>query len=200
MASNPKPVVIRFFCNVDEYTIPLLLSAIDAKLQTGIDKFTVLISSQGGSVFHGISAYNYLKGIPAEIITHNFGSINSSASVVYCAGDKRYSVPHGTFLMHPVRAGFPQGASLVEDDMEERVKGLKLDSENIAGVISSATGKAEKEILDLMKTRTTLNPEQAKEFGIVQEIKEALFDPNSEIINISDKPKVQQQGLPFRIG
>jgi len=86
---NSRPVVIRFFCAVDDYTIPLLIANIDKKLQQGIEKFTILISSKGGSVFHGIWAYNYLKGIPAEITTHNFGSINSSASVIYCAGDKR---------------------------------------------------------------------------------------------------------------
>ena len=188
MSSNPRPVVIRFFCAVDDFTVPLLISNIDKKLQQGINKFTILISSRGGSVFHGISAYNYLKGIPAEITTHNFGSINSSASVIYCAGNKRYSVPHGNFLMHPVRSRFTKGAHLAQDDMEERVKGMKLDSENIAGVISSATGKTEAEVLELMKQRTNLNPEQAKEFGFVHQIKEELFEPNSEIINISDRP------------
>ena len=83
MSSNPRPVVIRFFCGVNDYTIPLLIENIDKKLQQGVDKFIIIISSKGGSVFHGISAYNYLKGIPAEIITHNFGSINSSASVIF---------------------------------------------------------------------------------------------------------------------
>ena len=189
MSINPRPVVIRFFCAVDDYTISMLIANIDKKLQQGIEKFTILISSKGGSVFHGILAYNYLKGIPAEITTHNFGSINSSASVIYCAGDIRYSVPHGNFLMHPVRSNFPRGANLAQDDMEERIKAMKLDSENIAGVISSATGKTEAEILDLMKQRTNLNPEEAKEFGFVQEIREALFEPSSEIINIFDRPQ-----------
>ena len=193
MSSNPKPVVIRFFCAVDDYTITSLIDNIDKKLQQGVDKFTILISSHGGSAFHGISAYNYLNGIPAEITTHNFGSINSSASVIFCSGDKRYSVPHGNFLMHPVRSGFPKGAYLAQDDMEERIKGMKLDSENIAGVISSATGKTEAAILDLMKKRTNLNPEQAKELGFVHEIKEVLFEPNSEIINISDRPQTHQK-------
>ena len=194
MSSSSKPIVFRFFCAVDDYTVPLLIANIDKKLQQGMDKFTILISSKGGSVFHGISAYNYLKGIPAEITTHNFGSINSSASVIYCAGDKRYSVPHGNFLMHPVRSTFPKGAYLTQDDMEEKIKGMKLDSENIAGVISSATGKTEAEILDLMKKRTNLNPEEAKDFGFVQEIKEVLFEPNSEIINISDRPHAPAPG------
>jgi len=194
MSSIPKSAVIRFFCAVDDYTIPLLLQNIEQKLQQGTDKFTILISSNGGSVFHGISAYNYLKGIPSEITTHNFGSINSSASVIYCSGDKRYSVPHGNFLMHPVRSRFSKGAHFSQDDLEERIKRMQLDSENIAGVISSATGRTEAEILEFMKKRTNLNPEQAKEFGLVHEIKEVLYEPNSVIINISDKPQTPQKG------
>ena len=189
MQLNRKPVIIRFFCAVDDYTVPLLISIVEKKLQQGVDKFTILISSRGGSVFHGISAYNYLKGIPAQITTHNFGSINSSASVIFCSGIKRYSVPHGNFLMHPVRSNFSRGASLAQDDLEEKIKAVKLDSENIAGVISSATGKSESEVLELMKRRTNLNPEQAKEFGFVHEIKEMLFEPNSEIISITDRQK-----------
>jgi len=198
MASNPKPVVIKFFCNVNEFSVPQLLEIIDKKLQAGVSEFTILISSQGGSVFHGISAYNYLKGIPAKVRTHNFGSVNSSASVIFCAGDERFSVPDGTFLIHPVRAAFRGGENLAIDDLEERIKGVKLDSENIAGVISSATGKTEDEILEMMRKRTNLNPEEAKEFGFVHEIKEALFDSGSEIINIDDKPP-KTQVLPFQI-
>jgi len=51
LSSNPKPVAIRFFCAVDDYTVPLLIANIDEKLQQGAEKFTIIISSQGGSVF-----------------------------------------------------------------------------------------------------------------------------------------------------
>ncbi|MGC8805714.1 MAG: ATP-dependent Clp protease proteolytic subunit, partial [Candidatus Ratteibacteria bacterium] len=70
---NRKNVVIKFFAPVMDASINALMNAIDQKIREGISKFTILISSPGGSVFHGLSAYNYLKGIPAEIITHNFG-------------------------------------------------------------------------------------------------------------------------------
>ena len=39
---------------------------VDQKLAAGATHFTVLISTSGGSVFHGLTAYNYLKGIPAR--------------------------------------------------------------------------------------------------------------------------------------
>jgi len=187
MASSQRPVVIRFFCGVNEISSNHLMTVIQQKLQEGVNEFIIMISSQGGSVFHGISTYNFLKGIPAKIITHNFGSVNSSASVIFCAGEQRFSVPHGNFLMHPVRHGFGQGANLTEEDLEESIKGVKQDTENIAGVLSSATGKSENEIIETMRKRTNLNPEQAKEYGLVTEIKEELFEQGLEIISIRDK-------------
>jgi len=198
MASNVKPVVIRFFCGVNEHTTQQLMSVIDQKLQAGISEFIIVMSSPGGSVHHGISAYNYLKGIPAKIITFNFGSVNSSASVIYCAGDTRYSVPHGQFLMHPVRHVFNKGSNLTEEDLEESIRAVQQDTDNIAGVISSATGKDEKEIVETMKRRTNWNPEQAKAFGLVDEIKEKLFEQGSEIISIKDPPP-QPTGFPIQI-
>ena len=77
-----KPVVIRFFAPVIDTTVNTLLSAIDEKMKQGIRDFIILISSPGGSVIHGLSAYNYLKGLPAVITTHNFGSVDSIGIVL----------------------------------------------------------------------------------------------------------------------
>jgi len=68
------------------------MQVVQQKLKEGTGRFVILISSMGGNVFSGISAYNFLKGIPAEVWTHNFGSTDSIAVVLFCAGSKRFSV------------------------------------------------------------------------------------------------------------
>jgi ATP-dependent protease ClpP protease subunit len=85
-APEPKTTVIRFYSPVTEQSVSQLLNTVDQKLKAGTKRFVLLISSPGGSVFAGLSAYHYLKGIPAEIITHNFGEVDSIATVIYCAG------------------------------------------------------------------------------------------------------------------
>jgi len=187
-----KPVVIKFFAPVVEITINSLMSAIDQKMKQGVTNFIILISSPGGSVFHGLSAYNYLKGIPAKITTHNFGSVDSIGVVLYCGGSKRLSVPQARFLLHGVSANFPQQVSLEEKQLEERLKGLRIDIENIAKVIAANTGKSVKEVTDAMLERTTLNPEEAQTWGLVHEIKPELFEAGSEVISI----QFQQQRKP----
>lgn len=182
--STVNTCYIKFFAQVDDGSINALMQVIEKKLGEGVQRFIILISSVGGSVFHGVSAYNFLKGIPAEVITHNFGSVDSIANVIYCAGSTRYSVPHARFLLHGVTANFSQGAGLEEKQLLERLKGLQMDTENMAGVIASTTGKSEEEIKNAMHERLTLSPEDAQQFGLVHEIKEDLIEAGIELISI----------------
>jgi ATP-dependent protease ClpP protease subunit len=178
-----KPIVIKFFAPVIDVTINALMNAIDQKMKQGATQFVILVSSPGGSVFHGLSAYNYLKGLPVTISTHNFGSVDSIGVILFCGGNKRYSVPQARFLLHGVTAGF-QNERLEEKQLEERLKGLKIDVENIAKVIAANTGKSVQEVTAAMLERTTLNPEEAKAWGLIQEIKSELFHVGSEVISI----------------
>jgi len=182
--TTAQPTVIKFFAPVIDATINALMQAVDQKLAAGQRSFTILVSSPGGSVFHGLSAYNYLKGLPADISTHNFGSVDSIGVVLYCAGRKRLCVPQARFLLHGVSAGFPQGANLEEKQLEERLKGLRIDIENIAKVVAANTGKSVGEVTQAMLDRTTLNPEEAQSWGLVHEIKTELFSAGAEVISI----------------
>jgi ATP-dependent Clp protease protease subunit len=188
---SEKPVVIKFFAPVVDVTINALMSAIDQKMKQGVNQFVLLVSSPGGSVFHGLSAYNYLKGLPVAITTHNFGSVDSIGVVLFCGGSKRLSVPQARFLLHGVSANF-QKESLEEKQLEERLKGLKIDMENIAKVIAANTGKNVKDVTNAMLERTTLNPEEAKAWGLVHEIKSELFEVGSEIISIQYQQQQKQ--------
>jgi ATP-dependent Clp protease protease subunit len=183
-ALSDKTTYIKFFAGVDQASVNALMAAVEQKLAKGANKVVVLISSPGGTVFHGLSAYNFLKGIPAEVVTHNFGSVDSMGVVLLCAGDRRLSVPHARFLLHGVQANFPQGAALEEKQLEERLKGLRIDIENIAGVIAATTGRSEKQVAKDMVNRTTLNPEQAVAYGLVHEISEGLLPAGAQLVSI----------------
>ena len=187
-----KPTVIRFFAPVMDATVNALMSAVDQRMKQGVREFILLVSSPGGSVVHGLSAYNYLKGLPVSITTHNFGSVDSIGIVVYCAGSKRLSVPQARFLFHGVNVQFRGEQNLDEKLLEERLGGLRIDVENIAGVIAANTGKKTEDITSAMIERMVLNPEQAQSWGLVHEIKSELFEAGSEVIAI----QAQQQQTP----
>jgi ATP-dependent protease ClpP protease subunit len=189
---STKPTVIKFFAPVIDVTINALMDAIDQKMKEGQTNFVLLISSPGGSVFHGLSGFNYLKGLPANITTHNFGSVDSIGVVLYCGGKTRLSVPQARFLLHGVAIGFQQNESLEEKQLEERLKGLKIDVENIAKVVAASTGKTVEQVVNAMLERTTLNPDEAKAWGLVHEIKSELFPLGAELISIQYQQPTKQ--------
>lgn len=178
------PTVIKFFAPAIDITINALINAVDTKMKEGKKDFILLISSPGGSVFHGLSAYNYLKGLPAQVTTHNFGSVDSIGLVLYCGGSNRISVPQARFLLHGVRANFSQNSSLEEKQLEERLKSLRIDSENIAKVVAANTDKSIDEVTNAMYEGTTLNPNEAKNWGLVHDIKVDLYPAGAEVISI----------------
>lgn len=181
---NAKQIVVRLFAPVNETTVSKLMEIIDQKMKKGVNEFKILISSPGGSVQHGLSAYNYLKGIPAKITTHNFGIVDSIAILLYCSGQKRLCVPQARFLLHTTTYTISRDTKYEEKQLEEILKRMRIDIENIAKVIADNTNKNVEEIKEAIYKRTTLSPEEAKEWGLVHEIESKLFEVGSEVVSI----------------
>lgn len=201
--SGKKECWIRFMAPVVPQSATALLNAIDKKISQGCEHIHLMISSPGGSVFHGLSIYNLLKGAPIEVTTYNFGSVDSIGVIIFCAGDKRISVPHARFLLHGVSMNFHGNQTMDEKDLEEKIKGLRIDYQNISRVIASTSGRNAEDIVKDMEARTTLNPEESLKYGLVHEINSTLFPPGADlsIINESNsgKPSPQQVQIPLHM-
>jgi ATP-dependent protease ClpP protease subunit len=167
------------------------MSAIDTKISEGVKRLHLLISCPGGSVFHGLSIYNFLRGAPLEVFTYNFGSVDSIGVVIFCAGSTRISVPHARFLIHGVTASIDAGTSLDERALEEVLKGIKIDYENIARVISDTTGQKIAKVMADMNNRTTLSPHQAVAYGLVHREISALFPAGADLYVVGENVAAQ---------
>ena len=189
-----KEAYIRFMAPVVSQTTDKLFKIIDQKIKEKCEKLHLMISSPGGSVFHGLSLYNFLRGSPIEVDTYNFGSVDSIGVIIFCSGKKRYSVPHARFLIHGVRFNISGNASFDEKQIDEHLKSLKIDQHNIARVIADTTGKAADKIEEDMNNRTTLNPNEAKDYGLVHEVKSQLFPIDADLSVIGE---IIQQQVPF---
>ena len=176
-----KEAYIRFMAPVMPNTAMALMRAIDAKLAGGATRIHLMISSPGGSVFHGLSISNFLRGAPVEVYTYNFGSVDSIGVAVFCAGQRRLSVPHARFLIHGVSINFQGNHVLDEKGLEEKLKGLKIDYQNIAKLVADTCGKKADEVVRDMNDRTTLNPPEAIKYGLVHEIQAALFPADADL-------------------
>ena len=83
-------IYIKFFAAVDGNSSNALMNLVDQYVHQKYQRVVLLISSPGGSVFHGLSIFNYLSGIPVEVETHNFGSVDSIGVTIFSAGKQQY--------------------------------------------------------------------------------------------------------------
>ena len=179
-----QPVYIWFTQPITSDATTALINQVQTLIGEGVSTVNLLISSPGGSVYAGLMAYNFLKGCPAEIISHNVNSCDSIGGVIYAAGERRLSVPHGQFVLHGPSATFQANSSLSETQLEERLSTLKNEIDNIAGVLAGATGKDEPTISQDLRKGLTLSPEQAVDYGLVHEIQEELYPAGARVIPV----------------
>lgn len=185
---------IRFLAPVNNQTSDQLFRAVDDLLAQGTTKIRLLLSTPGGSVFHGLSIHNFLRGLPIEVDTYNFGSVDSIGVVIFSSGTRRYTVPHSRFLIHGVKFNISGKSSMDEKQLEEYLKGLQIDQHNVAKVIADTTTKSVADIENDMNNRITLSPEQAKEYGLVHEVKVNLLEPGMQLTTIGEP----MQGKPYQ--
>ncbi len=178
-----KTCYVKFFAPVNAASANQLMTVIDQKVAAGYERIVLLLSTPGGTVLHGLSLHNYLAGIPVLVETHNFGSVDSIGVVIFSAGSHRYSAPDARFLMHPV--SLQMNGTFELDKLEEQLKGMRIDTENIAATIARATGKQEEDLMGVIRRRTTLSPEEAMDFGLVHEIRKELFPRGAEVVSLN---------------
>jgi ATP-dependent protease ClpP protease subunit len=181
-----KEAYIRFMAPVNPQTSMALLRVIDSQLAAGVARLHLMISSPGGMVFHGLSISNFLRGAPVEVYTYNFGSVDSIGVVIFCSGTRRLSVPHARFLIHGVSLNVSGNLSFDEKSLEEKIKSLKIDYQNIAKVIADTCGKKADRVMQDMNNRTTLNPQEAMKYGLVHEVRTMLFPAEADLCIINE--------------
>lgn len=183
---------IRFMAPVGPQTSMALMRVIDKKLSQGTKHIHLMLSSPGGSVFHGLSIHNFLKGAPIEVTTYNFGTVDSIGIVIFCSGKTRISVPHARFLIHGVSFNITGNHTFDEKGLEENLKLLKIDYQNIAKVIADTTKQKPDKVIEDMNTRTTLSPSEAEKYGLVHKIQSHLFPAGAELTVIHEDGSAQE--------
>ena len=179
-----KSTAIRFFGPVIDVTVNQLLTQVDRKIREGQREFLLLMSSNGGSIFHGLSAYNYLKRIPASVTTHNFGNVDSISLIIFCSGTMRFSVPRASFMLHGASTTIKQAVQVDDRQLEESLMRMRKDLGQCVHVISETTGKRYAEVEEAMKARTIFSPKEAREWNLIHETRSVLIPNGAEVISI----------------
>jgi len=192
----PERVVINFLAGIDTNSVNMLLSVVNGQVRQGVKKITIVISSPGGDTTAAFAAYNILRNSTAEITTFNAGNIDSAAVLIYCAGKYRYSFPEpARFLIHSNAMTLGVNVPLDYNFMNAQLQQLVSLNQMVTQVLEATAKDKNKEIEQAVRSQTILTPEQAKEWGIVQDIRNTFMEPGAVLISV-DVP-LREEKKPF---
>jgi ATP-dependent Clp protease, protease subunit len=185
LSNAPKPPAFVSFCaDINPQTTEVLLGNVASLISQGFRNIHLLLSTPGGSVQHGITMYNLLRGMPIELTTHNVGNVDSIGTVVFLAGTIRRACPQATFMQHGVAAGIPGPAQFFEKNLQETLASVQADQGRIADIYKDRAGidKTDAEKLFLGETRMTAVDAKAR--GLVHEISEVSIPYGSPVLQL----------------
>ena len=149
----------------------------------GEKEIYILLSSPGGQVNDGVTLYNYIKSLPAKIIIHNIGIVDSVSNVVFLAGAERYAVPHSSFLFHGVGFTISERTRFEEKQLNEKITIIERDQKILSQIIAERTKLTEEETRKMFLEAQTKTPEEAKTNGIIHEIREAKIPHGAKVVS-----------------
>lgn len=161
------------------------MNALAASVQQGITDVTLLLSTPGGSVMHGMTLYNYLSGLPINLTTYNIGNVDSIGAIVFLAGTRRWACPHSTFMLHPVAFGLQGAQNYEQPDLTAIVQSLEADQARIAGIYAERSGLQKDNALALFNQQKTYSASEAKTFGFVHQVETLVISRGAQVVHLN---------------
>ncbi len=132
---------------------------------------SLYINSPGGSVTAGMSIYDTMQFIKADVSTLCIGQAASMGAFLLAAGakGKRFSLPNSRVMIHQPSGGF-QGQST---DIEIHAKEILYLRAKLNDILAHHTGKTAEEIDRDTERDNFMSAEQSVEYGLIDKVIES---------------------------
>jgi ATP-dependent Clp protease, protease subunit len=146
-------------------------------------EINLYINSPGGSVTAGLAIYDTMQFVTCDVATYCVGIAASMGAVLLTAGTKgkRYALPNSDVMLHQVSGGAQGPAS----DVERTVEYMFRLKKRLIGIIAHHTGKTEEQIQVDSDRDYWITAQQAKEYGLVDEVVKSRKDVVPEALPIN---------------
>ena len=136
------------------------------------------INSPGGVVTSGMAIYDTMQYIRAPVATLCIGQAASMGSLLLAAGEKgmRYALPNARIMVHQPSGGFQGQAS----DIERHAQEILDMRSRLNKIYVTHTGQSLRKIEDALDRDTFMTAEQAKDFGLVDEVTERRAEESAK--------------------
>jgi len=129
---------------------------------------SLYINSPGGSVTAGLSILDTMNFIKPSVSTLCVGQAASMGAVLLCAGDKkkRFCLSNSRVMIHQPLGSFQGQAT----DFEIQAREILSIRKRLNEILSKNTGQTIKKIQSDTERDNFMNPEDAKKYGLIDEI------------------------------
>ena len=132
------------------------------------------INSPGGVVSAGLAIYDTMQYIRSPVSTVCIGQAASMGSLLLAAGEAghRIALPNARIMVHQPSGGFRGQASDIERHAEDILKIKRRLNE----IYAKHTGRTYQEVEDKLDADTFMTPEEARDWGLVDQVQENRGD------------------------
>ena len=139
---------------------------------------SIYINSPGGVISSGLAIYDTMQFIAPEVSTLCIGQAASMGSLLLAGGEKgkRFALTNSRIMIHQPLGGFQGQAS----DFEIHAKEMLLVKQKVNEILAKHTGKTLKKVEQDTDRDNFLNANEAKTYGIIDEILESRPTTNGK--------------------
>ncbi|TVR83068.1 MAG: ATP-dependent Clp endopeptidase proteolytic subunit ClpP [Rhodospirillales bacterium] len=136
------------------------------------------VNSPGGIVSSGLAIYDTMQYIRPEVATLCIGQAASMGSLLLAAGakGKRYALPNARIMVHQPSGG-AQGQAT---DIEIQAREILALKKRLNDIYVKHTGQSLDVIESSLERDRFMDPEEAREFGIVDQVVESRPKPPTD--------------------
>lgn len=137
-------------------------------------EINLYINSPGGAVDDTLAIYDTIRFLPCPVATYCIGKAMSGGAIVLLSGTKgkRYILPHAKVMIHQPYGGVYGQTADVQIQAEEILKTKKMLNE----LIARHTGQPVERVADDSERDKYFSAQEAKEYGMVDEVLEESQD------------------------
>jgi ATP-dependent Clp protease, protease subunit len=138
-------------------------------------EISLYINSPGGVVTSGLSIYDTMQYIRSPVATVVMGQAASMGSLLLCAGQKgsRVALPNARVMVHQPSGGYRGQAT----DIARHAEDIVATKRRLNEIYVKHTGQSYETIEKTLDRDFFMSAEEAKEFGIVDEVFVRREDP-----------------------
>lgn len=165
---------VFFYCEVSRQTVMRLhkhlhAAAAEAQARRQLTESSVIelyVSSDGGDLHAGLTAYDHIAASEVPVHTIADGFVASAATFLLLAGHRRFALPHAAILIHQLSAEMAGKFNELRDDM----KNSRVTMRQVRQLYVRRTHLSRQEVDELLAKELQMTAQRALKHGFVEEV------------------------------